>query len=83
MLAQAFADNDEDAKKFIQKQFAKTINNALKGINEDNTYKMLDEKDKTSHADTREDPSLDDMRKIREEQAKNKKLPKDRKITSK
>lgn len=69
LLAQAFDDNDPDAKAFVLKSFTKTVDKALANITEDTTYQMLATQDKSSHADIREDPSLDDMKKRRAAEA--------------
>lgn len=69
LLAQAFSDDDADAKAFVLKNFAKTVDKSLKNITEDTTYQMLATQDKSSHADTREDPSLDNMKQRRAAEA--------------
>ena len=69
MLAQAYNDNDQEAQKFVMKNFVKSVDAALKNINEQNTWDMLSKQDKDAGADTSEDPLLDDMRKRRVAQA--------------
>ena len=70
MLAQAFADDDKPAQAFLQKNFIKVVDKALQDITDESTYKILADQDKAKGADTREDPSLDDMKKRKEEDAK-------------
>lgn len=70
MLAQALKSGNQAVAGFIEQNFVDTINKALVDITEDSTYEILKTKDK-DRADTREDPSLDEMKKRREADLKN------------
>lgn len=69
MLLTAIQSNNPAVQDFVKEQFATTVTKALTSISDDNTYDMLAKLDKDSNADVREDPSLDEMKRRKREEA--------------
>jgi hypothetical protein len=69
MLLSAIQSNNTAVQDFVKEQFAATVTKALTSISDDNTYDMLAKLDMDVKADTREDPSLDEMKKRKREDA--------------